>query len=382
MAWITVPTTDLNGPTSSGIASNAQLGPSGGFTVTAIGATLGYTFGTDITAPMFGSALIDLTGLCPPGSTVTPTVGSTIGVRVTVDSVGNDDGGQADGDGTGSFVAQGAQSLPPTVVNPPTTGDIQATYLPAFSHVAVRGYGTVVSLTDTQPDTGQIQYTVQVDPTQPAAVVWGGSSDWGTTGLQVLGVTVEVDDTTFTCETPPIACPQPVTVCNPNAQLVPACHNGQPVVVEWAVDLNGRAISSSAGSPYGGRVLDLAGNPIPGVTVPDGVCPAPVVAPAVEYTGGVSIAEGSLATAFGPDGTNWSPPGPLLSVTVAARTSTTVNAVPGGVADQVIVSLDNAKIVLLNGETFTWSATPGAALNTFNVSCQGDSAALVVWVNT
>lgn len=259
MAWITVPTTDLNGPTSSGIASNAQLGPSGGFTVTAIGATLGYTFGTDITAPMFGSALIDLTGLCPPGSTVTPTVGSTIGVRVTVDSVGNDDGGQADGDGTGSFVAQGAQSLPPTVVNPPTTGDIQATYLPAFSHVAVRGYGTVVSLTDTQPDTGQIQYTVQVDPTQPAAVVWGGSSDWGTTGLQVLGVTVEVDDTTFTCETPPIACPQPVTVCNPNARVIERCHAGARVLVEYQSDPAGRILPFDAANGFHGRVIDLDG---------------------------------------------------------------------------------------------------------------------------
>lgn len=393
--WTPVPVTGCNTTTAETIAGNAQLGPSGGFTLNGIGATFGYTIGTDVTASTgeFGACLVDLAALCP-GGVFTPT-GATVPLRATITCVGTDGGPIPEWDGLGAFIAQGAQALPPTVSNPPTTGDIETVAAPAFQHIVVRGYGLGISQTDTQPDTGQIVFTVDVDPNQPVVLAYGGGNQSATPGMGITGVLVEIDPAAYLCTTipppPGVPCADPVTVCNQPAVRVERCHNGSPVLVEYQTDQNGRVLPFNTTGFHGtirdsnGFVLGRGDQPASGANLwpntLDNDCGAATPgAPLALNTGGVSIANGVHAATLGPDGAVWTNPGGVRSVTVAARRSATSDANPTGAgSNQVLVGTTLNTVVLLEGETVTWSVDDPDTLNVDWVETFGDSAALVVW---
>lgn len=393
--WTPVPVTGCNTSTAETIAGNAQLGPSGGFTLNGIGATFGYTIGNDVTASTgeFGACLVDLAALCP-GGVFTPT-GATVPLRATITCVGTDGGPTPEWDGLGAFIAQGAQALPPTVSNPPTTGDIETVAAPGFQHIVVRGYGVGISQTDTQPDTGQIVFTVDADPNQPVVLAYGGGNQSATPGMGITGVLVEIDPAAYLCTTipppPGVPCADPVTVCNQPAVRVERCHNGSPVLVEYQTDQNGRVLPFNTTGFHGtirdtnGFVIGRGDQPASGANLwpntLDNDCGAATPgAPLALNTGGVSIANGVHAATLGPDGTVWNNPGGVRSVTVAARRSATSDANPTGAgSNQVLVGTTLNKVVLLEGETVTWSVDDPDTLNVDWVETFGDSAALVVW---
>lgn len=96
-------------------------------------------------------------------------------------------------------------------------------------------------------------------------------------------------------------------------------------------------------------------------------------------SGGVSIANGTLATSLGPDGTIWNNPGNLRSVTIRARRSTGTDAVPGSGANQVLIQTTDNKVVLLNGESVTFSVEDGNIQDLVYVDTLNNSAALVIY---
>jgi hypothetical protein len=96
-------------------------------------------------------------------------------------------------------------------------------------------------------------------------------------------------------------------------------------------------------------------------------------------SGGVSIADGTYASLLGPDGTTWSNPGNLRSVTILARKSNGNDAIPGSGANQVMVSTVYNKIILLEGESITYSVEDGNIQDISDVTCLKDAAALVVF---
>lgn len=68
---------------------------------------------------------------------------------------------------------------------------------------------------------------------------------------------------TFTAswvDVPPTpGCSESVTVCNPDALIVEACHQGARVLVEYQRDSTGRILPFNAAAPFHGRVVTLDG---------------------------------------------------------------------------------------------------------------------------
>lgn len=96
-------------------------------------------------------------------------------------------------------------------------------------------------------------------------------------------------------------------------------------------------------------------------------------------SGGASIAEGIYSATLGPDGTSWTNPGNLKSVTILARKSNTTDAIPWSGANQVMINTTDRKIVLLTGESITFSVEDGNIQDLGDVQCLVDSAALVIY---
>lgn len=71
------------------------------------------------------------------------------------------------------------------------------------------------------------------------------------------------DDQGGTClpTVPPATpgCSESVTVCNPDALIVEACHQGARVLVEYQRDSTGRILPFNAAAPFHGRVVTLDG---------------------------------------------------------------------------------------------------------------------------
>lgn len=96
-------------------------------------------------------------------------------------------------------------------------------------------------------------------------------------------------------------------------------------------------------------------------------------------SGTVSIASGSHVTLLGPDGTTWSNPGNLTSVTILARKSNSTDAIVGSGANQVMVVTTDNKYILLEGESATYSVEDGNIQDFISVECLVNSAALVIY---
>ena len=96
-------------------------------------------------------------------------------------------------------------------------------------------------------------------------------------------------------------------------------------------------------------------------------------------SGGVSIANGTFATNLGPDGTSWTNPGNLKSVTIRARRSNTTNANSGAITNGVVVATTDNKIVLLTNEIITFSVEDGNIQLFESVDTIGNAAALVTY---
>lgn len=99
-------------------------------------------------------------------------------------------------------------------------------------------------------------------------------------------------------------------------------------------------------------------------------------------SGAESIANGTLASTLGPDGTTWlaSSVGAtnLRTVTVLARRSNTTNATLTG-GNKVVVTTTDGAVTLLTGESITFSAEDGNIQDFVGVTTIGNSAALVIY---
>lgn len=98
-------------------------------------------------------------------------------------------------------------------------------------------------------------------------------------------------------------------------------------------------------------------------------------------SGGYSIAEGIHALLLGPDGTIFTNPGNLRSITIKARKGTNTDAIVGS-GNQLIINTTLSKFVLFpNDGGVTYSVEDRNIQDFVNVECIGDSAALII-INT
>jgi hypothetical protein len=98
-------------------------------------------------------------------------------------------------------------------------------------------------------------------------------------------------------------------------------------------------------------------------------------------SGGYSIANGTWTGTLGPDGTNWSNPGNLRSVTVRARKGSNTDAIVGNGNQVVIVTSLNKYVLFPEDGAVTYSVEDGNIQDISGVNADGDAAALVI-VNT
>ena len=108
------------------------------------------------------------------------------------------------------------------------------------------------------------------------------------------------------------------------------------------------------------------------------VCVEPVTTLALQ-SGSASIANGTIASTLGPDGTAWVAPTTLKSVTVRARRSNTNDATLAA-PNRIVVTTAIGVTVLLTNETFTWSVEDANVLDFIQVETFGNSAAYIEWV--
>jgi len=137
-------------------------------------------------------------------------------------------------------------------------------------------------------------------------------------------------------------------------------------------------------------ITDLVGNPYTLVGDASSDCP-PILdeiinsdekmggASVILRSGTLSIANGTHSTLLGPDGTAWTNPGNLKSVTILARKSNASDAIVGSGANQVMVITTDNKYILLEGESVTYSVEDGNIQDFVSVECLVNSAALVVY---
>lgn len=365
-----------------------------GFPVTAAGVTPVAPSGLSVTATYpsdgFAAWRLDLsavTAVCPAAQIT--------GVRVTTQSdvtAGVND--PSDGTIVGVYTDTGG---PVSLIHSPdytiATGSDAA--LLGFDIGSIRGFGGAGS-TFAVPGPMDATFTTPAGTTTANVVgvmliVDVTSGVAGELTQTVTSVEVTYDDTL--CPPPPAGpmCADPVTVCNQPAVRVERCHNGAPVLVEYQTDQNGRVLPFNTTGYHGtirdsnGFVLGRGDQPASGANLwpntLDNDCGAATPgAPLALNTGGVSIANGVHAATLGPDGAVWNNPGGVRSVTVAARRSATSDANPTGAgSNQVLVGTTLNTVVLLEGETVTWSVDDPDTLNVDWVETFGDSAALVVW---
>ncbi len=213
------------------------------------------------------------------------------------------------------------------------------------------------------------------------------------------------DVTTWVTQTVTITVTEPTVPCA--AQLVKTCLAETPIVgcaefggvptstiLHSVTGANGDVIpvgsvahpaANGVGSDGSGFIrsyyTDIDGTvvaPDAGTFTPGG---CPTASPSIAFTaGGASIGSGVYAATLGPDGTSWSAPTGLRSLTVAARRANITDATSGA-GNRVDVVLNTGTFRLLEGETFTWSVDDPDSFVAGSVSCAGDAAAAVVWVS-
>ena len=159
-----------------------------------------------------------------------------------------------------------------------------------------------------------------------------------------------------------------------------------------------RLVASAFQDYCDGILVGTAYNPdkTPYVLVGDFVASAPIVIDELEdnadykaststptpltlLSGGVSIANGTFATNLGPDGTTWNNPGNLKSITIRARRSNNGDAIPGSGANQVMVQTTDNKVILLTGESVTYSVEDGNIQDLISVETLNNAAALIIY---